>query len=143
MSLASYQPTRIISRNQVNPTTDRDEADVQFDETGVKRELSGHAAKLVAGAALAFSTYQLVIAGFSPISSLATRSLHVGFLLLLAFLIYPISGKADRHRIAGYDLALAALGFVLALYHFVFEGELIQRSGDPTLIDLAVGTIVV
>src|SRR5438552_6177870 len=113
-----------------------------FDETGVKRELTGTAWKIVAGVALAFSSYQLVIAAFSPISSLITRSLHVGFLLLLAFLIYPISSKADRHRIAWYDAILGVVAFALAFYHWIFEAELIQR-GEPILADLVVGTIVV
>jgi len=98
---------------------------------------------LVAGAALAFSTYQLFIAAFSPLSSLVTRSLHVGFLLLLTFLIYPVGKNAARDRIVWYDLGLAALGFALACYHWVFEGALIQRSGDPTWADLAVGTLVI
>ena len=68
-------------------------AEAAFDETGVKRELTGTAWKVVAGVALAFSTYQLLIAAFSPLSSLVTRSLHVGFLLLLAYLIHPISAQ--------------------------------------------------
>jgi TRAP transporter 4TM/12TM fusion protein len=118
-------------------------AEAAFDETGVKRELQGAAWKLVAGVALAFSSYQLVIAAFSPLSSLVTRSLHVGFLLALAYLIHPISARADRRRIAWYDLALATLAFVLALYHWVFEGDLIQRSGDASTMDLVVGTVVV
>jgi len=118
-------------------------ADAAFDETGVKRELTGLAWKVVAGCALAFSTYQLFIASFSPLSSLVTRSLHVGFLLLLAFLIHPISSKANRRRIAWYDALLALLGFGLAFYHWVFEADLIQRSGDPTTADLVVGTLVV
>jgi len=118
-------------------------AEAAFDETGVKRELTGIAWKVVAGVALAFSTYQLIIAAFSPLSSLPTRSLHVGFLLLLAYLIYPVSRRADRRRIAWYDVALALLAFALALYHWIFEGDLIQRSGDPTTIDLVVGTAVV
>ena len=41
-------------------------SDAAFDETGVKRELSGTAWKIVAGTALTFSTYQLFIAAFSP-----------------------------------------------------------------------------
>jgi len=118
-------------------------AEVAFDETGVKRELSGRTLRLVAAAALAFSGYQLLVAAFSPLSSLVTRSLHVGFLLLLAFLIHPISAKADRHRIAWFDAVLAALAFALAYYHWVFEAALIQRSGDPSTLDLAVGTLVV
>src|SRR6266581_5085834 len=117
--------------------------DEAFDETGAKRELTGLAWKLVAGAALAFSTYQLFIAAFSPLSSLVTRSLHVGFLLLLSFLIYPIGRSADRRKIAWYDAILAGLGFALAFYHWVYEAELIQRSGDPTTTDLVVGSIVV
>jgi TRAP transporter 4TM/12TM fusion protein len=118
-------------------------AEAAFDETGVKRELKGGAWKLVAGVALAFSTYQLLIASFSPLSSLVTRSLHVGFLLLLAFLIHPISARADRHRIAWYDALLGALAFSLACYHWVFEGDLIQRSGDPSAADLVVGTLFI
>ncbi|MEO8346348.1 MAG: TRAP transporter permease [Betaproteobacteria bacterium] len=118
-------------------------AEAEFDETGVKRELTGSTWKLVAGVALAFSTYQLIIAAFSPLSSLPARALHVGFLLLLSFLIYPIGKRANRHKIAWFDLLLAALGAALSLYHLIFEAELIQRSGDPTAIDLAVGTIVI
>ena len=118
-------------------------SDAAFDETGVKRELIGLAAKIVAGVALAFSTYQLFIAAFSPLSSLVTRSLHVGFLMLLAFLIYPISRKAARNRIAWYDAAIAVLAFALAFYHWVFEADLIQRSGDANVPDLVVGAIVI
>src|ERR1700686_1381062 len=86
-------------------------SDAAFDETGVKRELVGRGATIVASAALAFSTYQLFIAAFSPLSSLVTRSLHVGFLMLLAFLIYPMGPRADRNRIVWYDAAIATLAF--------------------------------
>src|SRR6187551_1312241 len=117
--------------------------EVAFDETGVKRELKGAAAKLVAAVALAFSTYQLVIAAFAPLSSLPTRSIHVGFLLALTFLIYPIGERANRRRIAPHDALLALLGFSLALYHLVFEAALIQRSGDPSMADLVVGGLFI
>src|SRR5512132_1128611 len=114
-----------------------------FDETGGKRELTGTAARIVAGVALAFSTYQLLIAAFAPLSSLPTRSIHVGFLLALTFLIYPIGERANRRRIAVHDALLALLGFALALYHLVFEAALIQRSGDPNVPDLIVGALFI
>src|SRR5512132_3785840 len=114
-----------------------------FDETGGKRELTGTAARIVAAVALAFSSYQLIIAAFAPLSSLPTRSIHVGFLLALSFLIYPISARANRARIAPHDALLALLAFGLALYHLVFESALIQRSGDPSVADLVVGTLFV
>jgi len=118
-------------------------AETAFDETGVKRELGGMEAKMVAGAALAFSAYQLLIAAFAPLSSQVTRSLHVGFLLLLAYLIYPVSRRANRRRIARYDVAFAVIAFSLSLYHWIFEADLIQRAGEPTTLDLIVGTVIV
>ena len=127
----------------MEPRTLAHPEEATFDETGVKRELTGWAARAVAAIALAFSAYQLVIAAYAPLSSLPTRSIHVGFLLTLAFLIHPVAGWADRKRIAWYDLALAVLAFALALYHLVFEAELIQRSGDPTLADLVVGAVFI
>jgi TRAP transporter 4TM/12TM fusion protein len=125
------------------PVVPKQAAEAAFDETGVKRELTGRQAALVAAAALAFSVFQLVVAAFAPLSSLITRSVHVGFLLLLAYLIYPISRRSNRHRIAWPDAVLSVLAFGLSLYHWVFEGELIQRAGEPTTMDLVVGTTLV
>ena len=89
--------------------------------------------RLVAGVALAFSAYQLVIAAFRPLSSLPTRSLHVGFLLLLVVPDPP--GRRARepapHR-RGTTRCSPRVAFALAFYHWVFEADLIQRSGDPT-----------
>ncbi|MBI3525227.1 MAG: TRAP transporter permease [Betaproteobacteria bacterium] len=100
--------------------------------------------KSVVWAAIAFSTYQLMVAGFSPLSSLVTRALHVGFLLLLSFLLYPLVQRAHpQTRIPWYDWLLALSGFALAFYQWIFEADLIQRSGDPTMTDLFVGIIVV
>ncbi len=132
----------MVARPEV-PDANVQTSDATFDETGVKRDLAGTAARVVAGAALAFSTYQLVIAAFAPLSSQVTRSLHVGFLLLLAYLIYPVSRRSDRSHIAWYDASLAVLAFGLSLYHWVFEADLIQRAGEPTTLDLVVGTVVV
>ena len=114
-----------------------------FEEHGKQRTLSGLALRVMMGAALAFSIYQLVIAAFSPLSSQVTRSLHVGFLLLLTFLLYPVSKRADGTRMAGYDWIAALGAFALGFYHWIFEADLIQRSGEPTMTDLVVGVIVI
>ena len=116
----------------------------EFQEHGHTRKLGGRALAAVTWAAIAFSAYQLMVAGFSPLSSLVTRSLHVGFLLLITFLLYPVVQRAKpQTRIPWYDWILALSGFSLAFYQWIYEGELIQRSGDPTLTDLLVGAIVV
>ncbi len=115
----------------------------EFQEHGVQRTLSGMALKVLIAVALTFSTYQLIVAGFSPLSSLVMRSLHVGFLLALTFLIYPAFKGGKLTAIAWYDWLLAAIGFALSFYHWIFEADLIQRSGEPTMADLAVGAIMI
>jgi TRAP transporter 4TM/12TM fusion protein len=114
-----------------------------FQEHGAQRKLAGTALKIMIGVALAFSTYQLIVAAFHPLSSLVIRSLHVGFLLMLTFLLYPMSVKMPLNRIPWYDWLLAILGFSVSLYHWIFEADLIQRAGDPTTADLAVGALLV
>jgi TRAP-type uncharacterized transport system fused permease subunit len=86
------------------------------------------------GIALAFSTYQLIVAAFHPLSSLVIRSLHVGFLLCITFILYPAFKSGGR---LSRKSALATRRWPLApwrlsTYHWVFEAELIQRSGDPS-----------
>ena len=68
------------------------------DDHGHTRRLGGWAAWLVVVSALSFSVFQLVVAAFSPLSSLPTRSIHVGFLMLLAFLLYPARSKSVAAR---------------------------------------------
>jgi TRAP transporter 4TM/12TM fusion protein len=116
----------------------------EFSEHGLTRPLAGTGLKAVLIIALCFSSYQLVVAAFHPLSSLVMRSLHVGFLLLLTFLLYPATRAGARHaRIAWWDWGLAVTAFALSTYQWVFEAELIQRAGDPTTTDIAVGSIVV
>jgi TRAP transporter 4TM/12TM fusion protein len=90
--------------------------------------------------AVAFSTFQVITAAWSPLASQIVRSVHVGFLLLVVFAI------AANHRTGSQRLMLWALGifsFVVGLYHWVFYAALIQRAGDPSTLDIVVGTIAV
>ncbi|ARU48091.1 TRAP transporter permease [Sulfurospirillum diekertiae] len=112
-----------------------------FEEHGHQRQLIGWASRLVMFGALAFSAYQISVAAFHPFSSLIIRSLHVSFLIFLIFMLYPAtkSGRTQQ-SIPWYDLILSIFGFALGFYHLVFEADLIERSGDPTTMDLVVAT---
>jgi TRAP transporter 4TM/12TM fusion protein len=115
----------------------------EFEEHGKKRDLSGLALKIIVALALIFSTYQLIVAAFAPLSSLVMRSLHVGFLLMMSFLLYPAFKNGSHNRIPWYDWVLGLGGFALGTYQWIFEADLIQHAGNPTLPDLVVGTIMV
>jgi hypothetical protein len=97
---------------------------------------SGHDKALFA-IAVAFASFQIYTAAFSPLSSIVLRSIHVGFLLLLAFAIHDWRGRGGG-RSTALDWTLGGLGFLLGLYHWVFEAELVQRAGDPSTLDLVV-----
>ena len=95
--------------------------------------------------ALAFSSFQLITAAFSPLSSQVVRTVHVGFVLWLIFLLYPPFGNSARWSGIGRALgwALGLTGFVFGLYHWQFEADLTQRAGDLTSADWVVGVVTV
>ncbi|THF56210.1 TRAP transporter permease [Pseudothauera rhizosphaerae] len=90
--------------------------------------------------AVLFSTFQLIVAAYHPWSSQVVRAVHVGFLLLLTFALFPQWLPRGR-QVAPVAWAVGLTAFVLALYHWVFEADLIQRAGDPTRTDVVVGTL--
>ncbi|MBL8478962.1 MAG: hypothetical protein JNK59_06600, partial [Sterolibacteriaceae bacterium] len=73
-----------------------DHGNEEFSEHGVQRRLGGGWLAALNGIALAFSTYQLIVAAFHPLSSLVIRSLHVGFLLCITFILYPAFKSGGR-----------------------------------------------
>lgn len=90
--------------------------------------------------ALLFSTFQIITAAFHPFSSQVLRAGHVGFLLLLVYLSFPAVGKDRPWQPLAWVLGLA--GAATALYQWYFEADLIQRSGDLTTADFAIGVIL-
>jgi len=110
---------------------------------------SGHRAQL-AGAifwiALLFSAYQLWMSSFHPLSSQVIRAIHVGFVLLMVFVLYPpFYGRqgflGSGGRLLGWALGLA--GFATGLYQWGFESDLTARAGELEGWDWAVGIVVV
>ena len=94
--------------------------------------------RVVFFSAVLFSAFQLVTAAFSPLSSTVVRAIHVGFLLLLTFLLYPWRGSGNT------SLLTKAVGFfalLLSGYHWVFEADLVQRAGELTDADMVVGVV--
>ena len=69
------------------------------------------------------------------------RGVHVGFLLLLTFGLIGNFTRQERRRPGG-RLAIGGVGFLCGLYQWIFYADLIARDGDPTRLDLVVGTLL-
>ena len=96
--------------------------------------------------AVAFSVFQLAMAAFHPLSSQVIRAIHVGFVLLLIFALFPpMAGRGGiwggLGRTLGWTLGL--IGFASGLYQWVFEADLTQRSGELTQADWVIGTLTI
>ncbi|MEO8122630.1 MAG: TRAP transporter fused permease subunit [Burkholderiales bacterium] len=87
--------------------------------------------------AIVFSTFQIVTAAFSPLSSSVVRAVHVGFLLLVTFVMLP----PFKFKTLGW--LIGSIAFAVGLYHWVFEADLIQRAGEMTSADMVVGIITI
>jgi len=91
--------------------------------------------------ALAFSIFQIATAAFPLISTQVLRAVHVGFLLMVVYLSYSFVGDRRPWQPLAWVLGLA--GMATAAYQWYYEGELIQRSGELTTEDLAVGLVLI
>jgi TRAP transporter 4TM/12TM fusion protein len=90
---------------------------------------------------IAFATFQLYVAAFNYLPSQVVRGVHVGFLVLLTFgLIANFTARSDVGRALGWIIGGA--GFFCGLYQWIFYADLIARDGDPTRLDLVVGTLL-
>ncbi|MBA3624325.1 MAG: TRAP transporter large permease subunit, partial [Methylibium sp.] len=89
--------------------------------------------------AIAFSSFQIITAAFSPISSQVVRAIHVGFVLLMVFALFP--PRLDQRRLVPLGWLLGITGFVLSSYHWVFESDLTARAGELIPADAVVGII--
>ena len=102
---------------------------------------SARAQRVIFAIGVAFSVYQVFTAAFAPLSSVVMRALYVSFLLLLTFAMFPTFARgASRGSWFGWGLAI--VGVATGLYQWIFEANLIQRSGDLTTGDMAVGVVL-
>ena len=102
------------------------------------RNLSGLHLKIVASIAIIWSLFQLWYAspfpfmfGIGLFKGLPARAIHLGFALLLAFLIFPINKKG---KISFTDVILACSAFLACIYIYFFYDQIVDRGG--ILLDL-------
>ena len=112
------------------------------------RSPAGPMAAVIAGLALLWSLFQLWIAsplpfilGFGVLNDTETRSIHLAFALLLAFLAYPAFKRSPRDRVPLMDIALGLVAAACAAYLFLAYSQLAQRPGNLTTLDLVTACV--
>ena len=110
------------------------------------RNLTGFHLKLVAIIAITWSLFQLWYASpfpfwlnFGMFKGLPARAIHLGFALLLAFLIFPY---ARGKKVNFIDILIAITGAICCLYIYVFYDQLVDRGGILLKINLSDNFII-
>jgi len=89
------------------------------------------------------SFFQLYTAMFGTLTGMLQRSVHLSFAIILCFLFFPVSKNSKIKTIPIYDLIFAMVGGWAAIYITIFYADLVQRTGDPTMLDLLMGIVTV
>ena len=106
------------------------------------RKFTGKWALAITVIAVAMSAFHLYTSGFGTLMAMKQRSVHLGFLVLLTFLLYPGSKKAPRGRPSAVDYLWLVLSLVSSLYiFFAFDAFSIRGTAIP--LDIYMGAVLV
>ncbi len=105
------------------------------------KKLTGIHLKIVLTIAIIWSLFQLWYASPFPFwfnigmfKGLPARAIHLGFALLLAFLIFPISRSK---KISIFDIFISLVAAFCCLYIYFFYDQLVDRGG--VLLNISLG----
>jgi len=98
---------------------------------------------LITGVAITMSLFQMYTAGIEPMGLFYQRSAHLGFILFLAFLIFPITGPTRPRGSIGWlvDAVFLTAAFLSGFYIFYFLDDIIERAGWWSQTDIIMGIV--
>ncbi|GGD18520.1 TRAP transporter permease [Pontibacillus salipaludis] len=134
-------------KNNQDHTLSKEDQDAlvkKYDVESSVRDLSGFVGKFVFFTLLAFSLYQVYFTVIYQIPAQMHRSIHLGFALMLIFLLFPARKKnLERGKLGWYDYVLAILSVGMGAYWPLNYDQIIARAGEMTQIDFYVGGLAI
>jgi TRAP transporter 4TM/12TM fusion protein len=111
------------------------------EEEGAANRFDGWRAAFITVMAVAMSLFHLYTAyGIVPTQTL--RPVHVGMVLFLTFLLFPVA-KRFRHRIMWWDGLAALLSIVVVLYVIQGGDDFTDRNTTPLPWDIVFGVALI
>jgi len=111
------------------------------EEEGAANHLAGWRAALVTVLAVGVSLYHLYTA-YGIVPAQVLRPVHVGVVLLLTFLLFPML-KRYRNRIMWWDILVAGLAIASVAYMIYGGDDLMDRNTTPNGWDIFFGVALV
>lgn len=113
----------------------------KVDKESTYRKLKGRFHIAVSLIAITFSVFQLYTASFGLLPAQIQRSIHLSFVMLLVFLLFPFRKTFRQTHIPWYDMLLALIGAYAAAYISINYEGIIDRAGAYTTHDIIMGAI--
>jgi TRAP transporter 4TM/12TM fusion protein len=133
---ASNAPTVVISEEALHKAEEFIEA-----EEGAANKLKGWLAVFVTLVAFGMSVFHLHTA-YAIVPTQTLRPVHVGFVLFICFLVFPIASRF-RHRIMWWDWLAAALSIGIVVYLIMGGDDFTDRNTSPEPWDIVFGIALI
>jgi TRAP transporter 4TM/12TM fusion protein len=111
------------------------------EEEGAVSRLRGRVAWFITAVAVTMSLYHLYCA-YGVIPTQMLRATHLGFVLFLCFLLFPMA-RRYRNRVMWFDVLLALASVAAMGYMLMDFDDFIERAVTPTNWDLIFGVALV
>jgi TRAP transporter 4TM/12TM fusion protein len=110
-------------------------------EEGAGNRLTGLTATIVTGIAVVMTLFHLY-AAYDIVPTQELRYIHVAFVLLLSFLLFPLAGRF-RNRIRWFDVIPALAGIAIIAYALWGGDDFLDRATVPDRWDVILGGIFI
>ena len=110
-------------------------------EEGAANKLKGWLKVFIVAVAVVMSAFHLYTA-YSIVPTQTLRPVHVGFVLFLCFLMFPVAARF-RHRIMWWDWLAAAASIAVVAYLLMGGDDITDRNTSPNPLDIVFGLALI
>ncbi len=130
-----------LTEQAISDEINQEELLMMLDKESAYRRLTGFWDKFIVGILICFTSFQIYTAVTGTFPAQLQRMIHLGFVICLAYLLYPATKKGRRDKIFILDYVFAGVFFGIVLYYLLNYNALINRSGAYNTTDIIVGAI--
>lgn len=124
---------------KIQDTLDVSEIVAKYDKEATFRVFRGWLNIFIRILCILFSLFHLYTAAVGQYPPQIQRSIHLGFVLVLIYLLYPARATGDKHKLNWYDALLAAAGAAVCGYIIWNYDVIVLDAGPPTQLDFIFG----
>ena len=138
-SLEKEQMLNSEAVEKAQAKVDVSEIVAKYDKEASYRSFDGWFEFVIKAICILFSLFHLYTAAMGQYPPQIQRSVHLGFVLVLIYLLYPAKADGNKHSIAWYDLIFAVMGAAVSGYIVWNYDTIVLDAGPATTLDFIFG----